>query len=208
MAMDPKQLQAALDGPPPAHVRNINVDTHVGQAPNRPYALLEDYMKVNDGYRDLDALNAALANEPAPDSLPKGAPNPNEVVDEGGSLVRYVPSNEARESFVRDGVVRERVRFTRRGVALSMDAARVASQHGTPTDYWNGFTWLRDGFKPEKDFPVMAKTARNGAADELVFDIEASPSAAATIRHEVGRLDAARAPLPVEPTAAPARKEK
>lgn len=214
MAQDTfEQLQDEIAGPPPAHVRNINVDTHIGQAPQRPYALLEDRMaQVTLGHRDLASLKAALAGVPRPESLPDGAPDPNEVVEEDGRLVRYVVSQAARDAFVRDGTVYERVQFEPRGVALSQEAARVASQEGAPTDYFNGFTWLRDGYKPEADFAVMAQQANAGAKRDLVFDVEAAPTDVARIRHDIQRLDNARAPMPVEPSAAgrpaAARKEK
>lgn len=199
MAMDPKDMADAIDGPPTSHRRNINIDTHVGQAPNRPYALLEDQMaSVVGGYRTMADLRRALRGQPKLGFLPDGAPNPNDVVEKDGALVRYVISSEPRERVLVDGVVKERLRFQKRNVALSMEAARTASQEGVPTDYWNGFTWLREGFKPELDFNAMTKAAQTSADEPLVFDADVSPTDAAVLRHEVGRMDAAHPPLPVE----------
>lgn len=199
MAMDPKDVAAAIDGPPTVHRRNINIDTHVGQAPNRPYALLEDHMaSVTNGYRTVQDLKRALRGQPKPDGLPAGAPDPNDVVEKDGALVRYVVSSEPRERVVVAGVIKERLRFMKRNVALTMEGARAASQEGVPTDYWNGFTWLRDGFKPERDFPTMAKANALSADEPLVFDADVSATDAAVLRHEVARMDAAHGPLPVE----------
>jgi hypothetical protein len=202
MALDPKDIQAAIDEPPPAHVRNINVDTHIGQAPQRPYALLEDQMaRVAVGYRTMEDLQTAMAAAPEPQGLPAGAPNPNEVVqDRNGEYVRYVPSQDAIEQFERDGQVMQRVRFTPRYVALTMEGARAATQEGRETDYWNGFTWLRGGYKPERDFPVMAQQAAGANQEPMVFEQVASPSDVAVLRHAVRQADLARAPLPVEPS--------
>lgn len=197
MAMDMKDIQAAIDGPPTSHVRNINIDTHVGQAPQRPYALLEDQMaRVVGGYRTVDDLRAALEGQPEPPGLPDGAPNPNEIIDEGGSLSRYVISQDARDFSVRDGQLMENITFERRAVALSMEGARTASQHGTPTDYWNGFTWLRDGWKPERDFQTMV--AGQAATGRKVISVPAAPTDVARVRHDINRLDMARPPAPVE----------
>lgn len=211
MALDAKDvakdIQARIDMPPPVHVRNINVDTHEGVAPQRPYALLEDHMAtITNGYPSVEALKAALKNAPEPADLPKGAPNPNDLVEYQGGLVRLVPSSDFRETVIVDGVAKERVRFVRRAVSLTMDGARIASQNGVETDYWNGFTWLRNGFKPERDFAVMAHQSALGASEDLVFDLDASPSSEAVLRHQVARLDANRPPVPVERTKS-SRKE-
>ncbi len=194
-----EDIQERFELPPPVHTRNINVDTHLGQAPQRPYALLEDHMaSVTSGYRTVDALKAALKAAPTPDGLPDGAPDPNDVVEVNGELVRYVVSQDTKEHFVRDGQVMERVRFTPRYVSLSMEGARVASQEGRETDYWNGFTWLRNGFKPERDFPSMMAAAQSADGEPLVFDQPAASADVAVLHHEMRRADATRPSLPVE----------
>lgn len=207
MALDPKDIQKAIDdGAPPVHVRNINVDTHIGNAVQRPYALLEDHMaRVTLGHHDVKALNASLASAPKPEGLPDGAPNPNEVKEVNGELVRYVVSQAPREAVMKDGVPHERITFEMRRVAASQQAARAASENGTPTDFWNGFTWLRDGFKPERDFPSMAQAAQNAEGQPLVFDAPMSPTSAARLQHEVNVATLSQPPMPVERSAA--RKE-
>ncbi len=205
MVMDPKRLEEALDGPPPTHVRNINLDTHLGAAPQRPYALLEDHLYAPEGYRTLEDLQGALAGQDAPSGLPKGAPSPYEVKDEGGDLVRYVVSAEPQETVIIDGAVKNRIRFAKRYVSLTKAGARAADEAGRPTDFWNGFTWLRGGVKPEKDFAVMAHQQQLGETDGMVFEVDASPSDAAVLRHQVARMDLATPPVPVE-RSEPARR--
>lgn len=208
MVMDPKALLDRLDGPPTTHARNINIDTHIGQAPQRPYALLEDHMaSIVDGYRDLGALKRALAGQDRPDSLPDGAPDPNEVKDEGGDLVRYVVGAGFRDQLVRDGRVVERVTFEKRYVSLTMTGARAADSPERPTDYWNGFTWLRGGYKPERDFAVMMQIATGVNNKPLVFDMPASSTDVAVLHHEMRRADAARPSLPVEAPKRSTRKD-
>lgn len=212
MGMDAKELEARLQMPPPANIRNINIDTHIGQAPQRPYALLEDHMaSIVNGYRTVDDLKQALAGDKA--DVPDGWPDPNAIIDEGGMLFREVPSQDPHTFVVRDGEIQEDVIFERRAVSLSMQGARIGSENGTPTDYYNGFTWLRDGYKPEKDFPVMAQAAARGGANRRVFSKPASPDTAATLQHEVNRMNLAAPPVPRAPVErsehrAPRREEK
>jgi hypothetical protein len=188
-----KDVQERLEGPPPVHVRNINIDTHIGDAPQRPYAILEDHLaSVADGYRDFAALSAALKGAPEPD--------PNEI---------YVVSGEPRDRYVNDrGLVMERVRFTPRYVALSISGARAADSPDRPTDFWNGFTWLRGGYKPERDFAVMTQQALGPENEPLVFDMPASSTDVAVLHHEMRRADAARPSLPVEATPSERRTSK
>jgi hypothetical protein len=200
MEQDFKAIQARLDGPPTSQVRNINIDTHIGQAPQRPYALLEDAMaSVVGGWASLEALQASLKSAPEPQGLPKGAPDPNAVEGGEGGMFRYVVSQDTRDRVVVDDQIHETLRFERRGVSLTQQGARAASENGTPTDYWNGYTWLREGYKPERDFPVMMQAAATAGADrELTFTVPVSATEAATLRHEVARIESARPPLPVE----------
>jgi hypothetical protein len=205
-----KDVQERLEGPPPVHVRNINIDTHIGDAPQRPYAILEDHLaSVADGYRDFAALSAALKGAPEPAGLPPGAPNPNEIVERPDGWVRYVVSGEPRDRYVNDrGQVMERVRFTPRYVALSISGARAADSPDRPTDFWNGFTWLRGGYKPERDFAVMTQQALGPENEPLVFDMPASSTDVAVLHHEMRRADAARPSLPVEATPSERRTSK
>jgi hypothetical protein len=159
------QIEEELELPPPAHVRNINYDTHVGYAPQRPYARLEDRMGVAQQYPSFEALAAALPGGPG-----------NEIEqDETGMWVRYVP--EHRETGKDEsGDVVNVIEDVPRFVALTQEAARAASASGQETDSWSGFTWLRRGYKPEKDL------ATSGPKREPRLRIEkASPLEAATV---------------------------
>jgi hypothetical protein len=201
MEQDMAAIQARMEGPPTTQVRNINTDTHIGQSPQRPYALLEDAMAtISNGWKDKAALDASVAGAPEAQGLPDGAPNPNEVQGGDGGLFRYVVSQESREPLLVDGVVNETIRFEKRGVALTQQGARAATENGSPSDYWNGFTWLRDGVKPERDFPTMMKTQADAEAQPLVFTAPVSPQAAATYKQTAARAEAAKPVIPEEQT--------
>jgi hypothetical protein len=207
MEQDFKDIQRRIDGPPTAQVRNINVDTHIGQAPQRPYALLEDAMAtVTLGWPNAAAMRASLRGAPEASSLPDGAPNPNAVEGEDGGLFRYVISQDVRTPLVVNNEIHETLRFEKRNVSLSQQGARTASENGSPTDYWNGFTWLREGYKAERDFPVMAQAAAANDEQPMVFTAPVSPSDAASLRHNVARMDINRPPLPVSDQ--PARQQR
>lgn len=199
MEQDVGRIRQAIDGPPPTHTRNINIDTHLGHAPQRPYAVLEDMMAtITSGYRDVAQLRAALEGQPEAVGAPDGAPNANDVQEENGALFRYVPDGNSRDISVVEGVISETIRYVRRAVSLSQEGARIGAENGVGTDYFNGFTWLRDGFKAEKDFPVMMAQRAAAAEQPMVFTMPVSPTTAAAVRHEVARMDVNRPPLPVE----------
>lgn len=162
------QVQALLEAPPGKSVRNINYDTHQGEAPQRPYARLEDRMgQFNSGWQSYDALKAALAGAPG---------DGNDIYQRGDGLwVREIWVHTGEQTFAANGDVENVQESRERGVALSMEQARAASAGGFETDYWNGFTWLRRGRKPEKD-PVISsdqpnrkrRTVRASAADRAL----------------------------------------
>lgn len=197
------------------------VDTSYGQAivldmsgtvqvPNSPFAVIESEMnKVQKGHAwpNVEAMMSSIRrNAPEAKGLPKDAPNPNQIYNRDGQYIRYViDSSEIREHYVENGVVMERVALAIRNVSLSLEGARRASgtlkSDGTTThcDYWNGFTWLRNGYTPERDFPVMVQQAsRSVDGTRLVFSQPVSPTDEARIRHEVSHMDRTRPTLPVE----------
>ena len=78
-----------------------------------------------------------------------------------GEWIRRVPVHTG-EIVQKDGVDYARVVKQVRHVALTKQGARDAcmtQERGyQPTDYWDGWTWWRDGIKPERDMQVeMAK---------------------------------------------------
>lgn len=123
-----------------AAAHDINARTHVGHYPQRPDYRLGD-TRTADSY---EALKASLPEE-------AGTIEP----DGQGNWVRFVPVRVGQE---RDqhGVVYDLVEDTPRFVALSQEMARAASADGRETDWWNGYTWMRRGYKPEKDPNTMA----------------------------------------------------
>jgi hypothetical protein len=138
------EIQAQIDMPPPPHVRNINLDTHVGYYPQRPHAALEDRLGAfTHGPRSFEDLAASL-------------PDGEEIEqDENGEWVRYVPVHRETAKDA-DGNVVNVLEDVPRYVALTMEAARAATAAGRETDWWSGFTWMRRGYKPEKDLHLAA----------------------------------------------------
>lgn len=186
------------------------------QVPNTPYAVIESEMnkvqrtnpgEIGPSWPNLQAMLGSIKRNAVPaQGLPKDAPNPNQVYLHDGQYIRYViDSSETREHYVENNVVHERISLVIRNVSLSLEGARRASgtlkADGTVThcDYWNGFTWLRNGYTPERDFPVMAQQAsRSVQGTRLVFSQPVSPTDEARIRHEVSHMDRTRPTLPVE----------
>jgi hypothetical protein len=209
MGMNAREIEEQLGQAPLTNTRNINIDVHIGAAPQRPYAVIEDHLAaITTGYKDAGALKSALGALPKAENQPAGTPDSNEVEEEDGALYRWVVSQEPRTYAVRDGEIQEDVIWEKRAVGLSLDAARAASDSGTPTDYFNGFTWLREGFKPERDFPTMAKAAQQASGSRKVVSAPAAPSDVARFKHEVNFASRSQAPLPVEPSKAPAEPRR
>lgn len=189
------------------------------QVPNRPYAVLDSAMREvpgpllgapNDGpgWRTVEEMTASIRrNAPEARGLPEGAPNPNTVYLKDGQYVRYVvDTSEAALPFIRDGRVKRPVRFTLRLVSLTLKGARAASAvvsaddaPRTPCDWWSGYTWIRKGTIPERDFKVMQRMAGNsGIGDALLFEQDVSPTDESVIRHQVEHLNRTRPTLPIE----------
>ena len=189
------EVEALLELPPRAHIKNINYDTHSGAAPQRPYADVEDRMAAfTRGFASFEDLAAAL---------PKGQKIRQR---EDGAWVRTVPKHTGN-SFVVDGVLHHEVEDVERHVALTKEAAQAASASGTQTDFWNGFTWLRRGTKPEMDVPVM-RAAPQAERRNLRLE-RAGPTDQAIAKATQARADALRPPVPEAPSkAAVAGKEK
>lgn len=189
------EIQALMESPPPPHVRNINYDTHQGEYPQRPYARLEDRMgQFTTGWLSFEALQAALAQAPGEGNTIYQRPD--------GLWVREVWAHTGEQTYGKDGELEHVQESRERGVALSAQQARAASAGGFETDYWNGFTWLRRGRKPEKD-PIVSsdqpdrrrRTVKAPVADRALAH-----------QHDAARFSAAVANV-VEPPAAP-KKEK
>jgi hypothetical protein len=182
------ELQEAMESPPPPHVRNINYDTHQGPAPQRPYARYEDQMgRISSGYASIEALQAALAALPDAD-----APGNQLSQDAAGDWIRKVPEHQGPDAWViRDGAKHYEKRPRSRYVSLTAEGAKAASAAGRETDFFNGFTWMRRGVKPEKDM-IVAGAAASAAADEDVTYELAPPAEQALLRLDLAGQAAAR----------------
>lgn len=190
----------------------VSIDASgVVQTPKSPYVNIQEKMSdVRPGWRSVQEMMSSIrrnapgvpddAGYPRGSGLPPDAPNPNVVYLKDGAYIRYViDTSEATERIVKGGRVIERVKLTPRMVCLSLDAARAASSVGNKADYWNGFTWIRNGYIPERDFPTMAKVAAMGTIGaELVFEQPVSASDEAVIRHQMQHIERTRPTLPIE----------
>ena len=149
-----------------AQAADPNRNSHVGYYTQRPA---------------LSPLGGPSSVEELKASLP---PEAGEVeIDDHGDLVRYV--QETREQ-VKDehGVVFNVVEDVPRYVALTQDAAKASSAAGRETDWWNGATWFRRGYKPERELwinPVERRTklVRADEATQALFERDAHRKAAA-----------------------------
>lgn len=190
-------------------IEGLVIDAHgVAVPPRRPFLLLDEMLrkvKANGVWESREDMVASIeANAPKPDGLPQGSPNPNDVYSENGVLYRFIVDPDfAREMVVRGDSVKERIQFKRRPVALSLVQARRMTDSSTAeedrtTDWWNGFTWMRGGYSPERDFTVIAQAASISVGSKpLVFEADANPSDVARLRHEMSRIDRNRPALPV-----------
>lgn len=156
-----------------AAAHDINARTHVGHYPQRPDYRLSGNRSA-ESFEDLRAaLPAGVGNEIEPDGQ--------------GNWVRYVPIVVGQ---VRDdkGVVYNQIEDTPRFVALDQEAARAASEAGRETDWWNGFTWFRRGYKPEKDM-------HTAPADTGRVRLERADAATQALMERDDLRKAANAPL-------------
>lgn len=206
-AEEMESLQEKLLGAaPPLQARNINIDAHQGHMPQRPYGRLEDQLaRIVTGWQSYDQLLAALpAAQKA--KIAKG---------DDGALYRLVPEGTGVQVVGADGLLYDQVRKTRRAIALQQKIAKGQSAAGTPTDYWNGFTWLRNGFKPEQDFTDIVQSRAVEAEEiELVPASEQDQSlhraaqlagAAGRARSEASRAVTAMNNAPARPAPAKAK---
>jgi hypothetical protein len=193
-------IQEELEGPAPAPpVRNINHDVHEGYGVQRPHARLEDRMaRTVGGWSSYEHLQSAL------EALPPGTGNELFRDEADGSWYRKVPRATGR-TFVHKGKLVAEYVTERRNVALTQEAARAATQAtttgGPQTDYFNGFTWLRRGMKPEKDGNVVGAAA---AVPEERWYEELGASDQAMARSDAARRDVAAPPVPALEEAADA----
>ncbi len=179
----------------------------VVQAPRNAYVVLQEALNmVRSGWATLEDLKQSLQSAPPARGMPEGAPSPHQLFDYQGQMVRHViDSNEQRVPYINEaGQVVEDIKFRRVAVSLTLEGARKATDSGAETDFWNGFTWLRGGYSPERDFPSMVKAmelAAEGAA--LTFTQALPDTDVAVVRHQMQRIDQQRPPLTVQTTQKP-----
>lgn len=184
MATKAKAAQADLeeildeaDLPPESPgVVNINKNTHVGYSVQRPHAALEDRLARTAGWTSFEQMKAAGAQIKQ---------------DESGDWYREVPRHTGF-SATRGGKLYHQVELQRRPVALSIKAAQ-----GARADYWNGVTWVRNGFKPEGEAPENRGTSPGAAPESATQWVEADAADQAAAKQAEARV-AANTPVPPE----------
>lgn len=167
MAEKSEQDQLAADwGVDPAPARpNINVYTHVGEAIQKPYASVEHLLarKVS-GWKSFEELQAAVKR-----AYPDGGLSSEIEQDENGGIFRWIQENTGAPPVAgKNGQLMMPIRRVRRAVAMLQADARIASANGSPTDYFNGFTWVRNGVKQERDGATMSLVP--GANPNVEYD--------------------------------------
>jgi hypothetical protein len=135
--------------------------------------------------------------------LKRSLPDSEEVIEQpDGTLARVMWINTG-ERVIHGGRLHYEQRRQIRQVSLTQQGAKIATTHGVPTDYWNGWTWMRGGIKPEKDLNVMA--AQQGVGDEGVRFAEAPPQDQALARSGALRELAVQDAIP---EASPAQRDQ
>jgi hypothetical protein len=105
------------------------------------------------GWRSADELLAAVHA-----AYPEGGMAVEVEVAPDGSIYRWVPDGMVDQPFGdQTGTLITPLKDLRVPVALSQGVAQQASRNGTRTDWFNGWTWVTRGVKPERDAAVLAQ---------------------------------------------------
>lgn len=184
----------------PVPTRDINVDVHVGNAIQKPYASFEHLLaRKRTGYTSFEDLKAAVEA-----AYPNGQQGSKiEQADDGG-IFRWVKGNTGRTVGAADGTLMVETFEERVPVSMSQAGAKTATAAGVRTDWFNGWTWVRGGEKLERDGNVLA--ARPEANPNRKLDFEPADEAAqmahrAAVAATVSRLGITPMPAPAAPKA-------
>jgi hypothetical protein len=151
--IDPEDEQKILQdwGYPPDR-REINLDTHIGAAPQKPFARLEPLLaRKRTGWRSFEEMHAAVEA-----AYPEGSDGRKLEQNENGEAFRWVKGHTGERVASADGTLLLRAYEERVPVAFNQQDARAASTSGVRTDYFNGWTWMKGGIKAERDVATMA----------------------------------------------------
>lgn len=186
-AQQQAEIREQFSGPVPASTRQINADTHLGSALQRPYATAEDQLVAlrGGGFGSFEELKAALAGR-------KGTGNDIEQGPDG-LWFRLVPVVEERELDDRGRTVAVMMRDAKRYVALSRADAKRMTETGLEADAFEAGTWWRRGQKPERDFAVSNDQDGRTALRRVELDERGQP------KDDGARRRVAVAPEPSRP---------
>lgn len=158
-------LQAAASGAPPEDPwavplseRRYDASGQVAQAPaGLPGVPQSPYVVVESAYRTAVSTQRHASFE----ALKRSLPAPHEIHQNArGEWVRTVSRYVKGASTIIDGVLHHQIEHYDRHVALSLTEARSLARPGFDIDFWNGFTWMRNGIKPELDFSTLQANQR------------------------------------------------
>lgn len=148
--------------------------------------------RVVEAWPSWDALQSALDRVPCSTEAQRAAHTLER--NAAGEMVRWV-SRHTGETFMQDGRLVLRVEDYQRRVALDRQDAIRASASGVETDFFNGYTWMRYGYKPERDLVTLVPAAEVRTRYE-----PASPADQAVAEAVAMRRQAQQTPVPVLPT--------
>lgn len=152
-------------GLPPSPTREINIDTHVGAAVQKPYAQIEHLLaRKRPGFHSFEELKEAVDA-----AYPEGS-QARKIEEDDGGIYRWVKGNTGRTVADANGVLQVEVYEERVPVALSQAGARAATQAGVRTDFFNGWTWVRGGEKLERDGNVLAQRPEANPNRRVAFE--------------------------------------
>lgn len=150
--------------------------------------------QIVDEWPSWEVLQAALDQVSV--STPEQRAANTITFDEQGNRVRWV-SRHTGQTFMVNGQLQLEVEDYTRYVSLNRQEAIKASTAGRDTDFWNGYTWMRYGYKPERDFVPERRTE---TAPRLRYE-PASPADAAVAHASALRQQAKQTPIPIIQTA-------
>lgn len=161
----------------PISERRFDSDGQVARAPDGlPGVPQSPYVVVEDAYRKALATSRHASFE----GLKRSLKPPHEIhQNERGEWVRTVSRYVPGASTNIEGVLHHQIEFYDRHVALSLEEARRMARPGFDIDHWNGFTWMRNGVKPELDFSTIQANQRTQVARLDWVPAPASEQAAA-----------------------------
>lgn len=158
-------------------------------APLSPYVQVEHLMRVAMSTRQHASFVALKAMLPVDQEIHQ---------NEHGQWVRTVSQYVKGSRRIVNGVMEHEIEYVDRHVALSLAQAQKLAKPDYQIDFWNGFTWMRQGVKPEKDFSTILNNQARG--DSTRSWVRASEAEQAVAQAITARHLSIQPPIPVTMT--------